>query len=587
MVKDALVRTLKTKESAMKRNVLLVVMYVVGCSGKVTKFTADATVREPLVQLPYVRDSAHVCTQGEESAHEHADGSERHDVDLAAQNPGEDVVAPASGVAYLHGGAKFGTHVNIDLGNGTYVVIAFMKNVTIADMQQVAVGQVIGQAGSVHGGVAGVHLGLHRGDANVAASGGTSIEMARLLTRDRSLPGGFEELAGVSLVCGAGSDPLAGHTYESATATVLRHLPGTLVKTAASAKVYRVNADGTRSWITNEMTFRASGFTDAMIVPVSEIEMSCYGTGAFIDVPLPAPSGFQTRDGSLRKVAGKPTVYVVSNGVAWPVKLWEVFVIAGYDPANVVEVTVTGFAAQVTAVGDCVSGENCLDLEYLGACARMPAPPVFPPDAGTPDGDPPDVPPVPDASAPSPDAALIDTAPPPDVSVVDAKTSAPDFALSVVPDAGTPVFDAGALAVDSSVKDFSWVYRDEGSALCLNGRYFYGSPAELGGDARAVLLIWSGPGTDGTKGPVSSRTGDRFCWNFSDKPPGIYRFWADAADPTCTGAVCPHDTDDKSGALYYDAPAVTGMARKWLYCKDTGCDGMGYWDGSSWTPAGS
>ena len=85
----------------------------------------------------------------------------------------------------------------------------------------------------------------------------------------------------------------------------------------------------------------------------------------------------------------------------------------------------------------------------------------------------------------------------------------------------------------------------------------------------------------------ATRTEDRYCWDFSDKSPGIYRFWADAADPACADDVCPHDADDSNGALYYDAPAVTGAPRKWLYCLNTGCDGMGYWDGSGWTPMGN
>jgi len=559
----------------MIRKYVFIMMCVVGCSGgNVTTATADATVREPLVQLPYVRGSMHVCTQGEESMHEHADASEKHDLDLAAVAAGEDVVAPVAGVAYRHGGTKFGTHVNIDLGNNTYVVVAFLKNVTVADEAQVAVGQVIGQAGSVHGGASGVHLGLHRGDANEAASGGTSIEMGRLLTRDTSLTGGFEEQIGAALICGAGSDPVVGHTYESATVVVARHLPGTLVKTASSAKVYMVNVDGTSSWVTSEMAFLKSGFTDAMIVSVSEPEMSCYGIGASIDVPLAAPTGTRARDGSLLKVVGQPAVYAVSGGIAWPIKFWDVFVIAGYDPANVVEVTASAFPSMVTAVGDCASGENCLDLEYLGVCAHMPGPPILPHDAGATDTDPPDSALEPDGGTPIADASAV-----------------PEVAPASMPDAGAPTADAVSATADAapeSAKDFSWVYRDEGSSLCLNGWYFSGG-------TRAALLIWSGPGADGLHGPVATRMEDRFCWDFGSKFPGLYRFWADVPDPSCADAKCPRDSVDDDGAQYGDAPAVSGFPRTWLHCDYSGCatggacgcDGMGYWDGSSWTPAGS
>lgn len=526
----------------------MVSVYLFGCGdARTDKTTADATVKEPLVQLPFIRGTSHACVEGEESDVVHTLRENKYDIDFAS-TAGADVVAPVSGTAYTHGGTRFGKHVNIDIGNGEYVVVGFMGKIVVADGAQVAAGQIIGASGSVHGRENGVHIGLHSGDSDEAAAQGESLPIARLLTRDIGTVDGFGEVSGASLVCANAS--IVGHRYESASSTVFRHVPGTLIKTAASPKVYRVNADMSASWIVDEEVFSGSGFADAMIVPISDAELTCYARGPDIETPLERTTSGMA-DGSLVKEDGIPDVYVVSAGVAWPIMFWDVFLIAAYDVSQVIEIPAGTLHERVSGVGSCETGEHCLDLEFLGVCGAGGTDALAPEtqsgvDAGvTADG----------GAGSMYDAQLDQPRSDPEIPVEPPTDAGIDSLVSDRADATNDVFSEDVLV--SSGIDLSWVYRSESHNICLNARYFVGG-------TKAVFLIWTGPNADARNGPVSSRREERFCWDFSGKPSGVYRFWADVPDGVCAENVCPRDAVDGNGAQYGDAPLIQRPERDWL-----------------------
>jgi hypothetical protein len=179
----------------------------------------------------------------------------------------------------------------------------------------------------------------------------------------------------------------------------------------------------------------------------------------------------------------------------------------------------------------------------------------MPPDAAPPPPPPPDAALPPDAGAPDLRDAPVEAAPPPDTS--------------------------------SDKPDFTWLYRSTGASICFNSWYFSGTD-------RAVLLFWSGPRADAWHGPTSTKVGTEFCWNLSSWPKGLYSFWSDVPDPSCGADWCLRDDDPYTGALYGEAPLVTGPPRKWVTCDYSGCktggtcgcNGIAYFDGTTWVPEG-
>ena len=426
----------------------------------------------------------------------------------------------------------------------------------------------------------------------------------------------------------ATSAPNAGN--QTPAANVTQHLPGTAITTATGKYVYLVQDDGTAAPFASVALAASSGYPAAMVVTVSSDELYCYGRGDQITVALPAPMAGKLRDGTLVKEKGKSDTYVVSDGVAWPIKNGTVFIEAGYAWGNVVELASGALAGSVSAVGDCVAGFACLDEAYLTSCSRdetvaplatatatvtstttsitttatqtasatgstggatatitatatATAAPT-PVDAGS----------LPKADPLQPDASVGNDRQP-TVSVTATATAAAiatqtpsSTATSTVTAISTGNSDAsvevrplqqGASDQSPATVDLSWVYEADGADLCLNAAYF------AGGD-EAVLLIWSGPGADAAKGSVAYESGSRFCWDFADKDKGLYYFWADVPDPSCSALVCPRDAVDGNGAMYMTAPKATPAARHWLHCEPTGCDGAAYWDGSSFAPMG-
>ena len=149
-----------------------------------------------------------------------------------------------------------------------------------------------------------------------------------------------------------------------------RHLPGTAITTATGKYIYLVQSDGTLAPFASAAVATASGYPTAMVVTVTSSELYCYGRGDQITSALPAPASGKLRNGALVKEKGKSDTYVVSDGVAWPIINGTVFIEAGYDWDNVVELAAGALAGSISSVGNCVSGDSCLDEAYLMTCAQ-------------------------------------------------------------------------------------------------------------------------------------------------------------------------------------------------------------------------
>jgi hypothetical protein len=185
-----------------------------------TSFDEGGTA--PIIHLPFAAGHVTQCTQGANGDMSHHSTSTMFDIDFDTSNiKAEQLRAPVSGTAYVHtedASKNFGYHVSIDLGNGTYVIVAHMSKVSIKNGTSVVRGQFIGYEGCT-GYCSGdhVHIGLHMGDARKMGQFGTSIPV-RYMLADKTAKTGPAAIQSTSLVCGIKSlgDPLNGHMYVSA-----------------------------------------------------------------------------------------------------------------------------------------------------------------------------------------------------------------------------------------------------------------------------------------------------------------------------------------------------------------------------------
>src|SRR3989338_4494330 len=105
-----------------------------------------------LLHLPFPAGTASLCTQGAGGKYSHHGPSPAYDLDFDTSNTADkELYAPVSGTARAHSvtqtGSGFGNHLNIDRGDGTYVVIGHMKTIFVCDGCEVAAGQLIGYEG--------------------------------------------------------------------------------------------------------------------------------------------------------------------------------------------------------------------------------------------------------------------------------------------------------------------------------------------------------------------------------------------------------------------------------------------------------
>lgn len=254
-----------------------------------------------VLELPLAAGVQKMCTQGAHGTYSHSKESTRYDIDLDTSNSeDEEIFAPTSGVARVHmesATSGFGYHVNIDLGNGTYVVIAHLDDIFIQDGDEVAVGGLLGYEGKT-GDATGdhVHIGLHQGDAGETADNGVSIP-ATYRAQNQSDGTGVTTIGSEDFVCGIRSegDPQDGDTYASDLSINLWHPDGTLVKTPDNARVYVLEGGETR-WIENETAFYGLEYDFLDVTLISSYELDCYGEGQDIAGETFIDAAFDTEE---------------------------------------------------------------------------------------------------------------------------------------------------------------------------------------------------------------------------------------------------------------------------------------------------
>lgn len=375
----------------------------------------------PVLTMPFERGYVSRCTQGVDGEFSHFYTSTKNDLDFDTPNDRDDpVFAPVSGVAYAHAGRSsgFGLHINIDLGDGSYVVLGHLENIFIRSGDEVATGQLLGLEGNTgHSSGDHIHIGRHFGDARQNASNGRSSRSVRYAYATPS--GGEYEIRPEDVHCGLQT----GVDTVSLTRTVKSHPSGTTVMTWDHPDVYMLEG-GKKYPFRNEAAFyeMARDFRDTLVV--SQSELACYETageitadavrtdfvraesGVWLLEETPwsryrrfvPPQHFELiqsswgfggtkqstddylanweygglaalQDGTLVKEAGRSDVYVMSRGAALPVESWEVFLAMNFDPENIVEVE-DGVLADVTrGIGAC-PGDYCVSESFSQSCGR-------------------------------------------------------------------------------------------------------------------------------------------------------------------------------------------------------------------------
>lgn len=388
----------------------------------------DATA----LPLPFPSGTAWRCTQGANGTYSHMYDSTIYGADF--DTPNEETVeiyAVVSGVAHVHmesATSNFGYHVNTDAGNGTYAVEAHLSEIFVADGQEVAAGTLIGYDGCT-GACSGdhSHVGLMEGDASEMAQYGTSVDVS-FYTRDTNVDGSVLGAVAVSdLVCGTTD----GHLYESSLPVSQWHPNGTLVKVPSSPNVYLVQ-DGKARHVADETTFWSLNLSFDDVALISDEELACLGTGDEIDSSGSISAAYDSsetawlvvedadgsswkqkiasdgrddvlaswglsggdladaeamadddldryatrsgtapfRDGAIVKESGASDVYVISDGIALPVKDWDAYLLMGF--ANRAILTVDDGEVESVmgndGVGSCSAGIWCLDAEAVTTC---------------------------------------------------------------------------------------------------------------------------------------------------------------------------------------------------------------------------
>lgn len=381
--------------------------------------------------LPFSVGYQSICVQGVGGSYSHRYESTYYDVDLDTPNDQDDLVyALIAGTAYVHDQDRtsgFGVHINIDLGDGTYLLLGHLDDVLIEDGEEVAAGQLLGVEGTTGNSTGDhVHLGRHDGAASEDGSWGESIEGLSIYSVDLTDDGTGDYLTS-EMTC----DLSHGHNYESLLSTVLWHPDGTLVMVPGVSTVYLLSG-GLASPFLDEESFWSRGYDFGDLSLISSTELGCYGSGEQIDgtASLSAvyedgtvwllldsvtagqraryqvsASGWQAvlksygivastyddlqsalelgvdlddyslqsdyavfRDGTLLKESGRSTVYVVAQGVAMPIVDWDTFLLLDYYTRTIIEVDPGVVASVQGRVGDCSADAYCVTSSDAFTC---------------------------------------------------------------------------------------------------------------------------------------------------------------------------------------------------------------------------
>lgn len=378
------------------------------------------------IDLPFDAGYTAQCVQGAGGSYSHRYSSTYYDADFDTPNDRRDpVYAPVGGIAYVDDDSRttgFGVHLNIDMRDGTYIVLGHLDDVFVDDGSEVAAGQLVAFEGTTGASTGDhVHIGRHDGDASADAGDGASIEGLAFHMTDTTL-GVTADITTSGMTCSMSG----GHRYASSLATSRWHPNGSLVKTPDASTVYLLDGGSARAFV-DEASFWSRGYDFDDVALVSDAEMDCYGVGANVsgqsdmlavydsgvvwlvfaddgerqrvasvgwqgvlkswgitaatydDLPsstsvsdfatmdeLPSPAMF--RDGSLVSEVSESTVYVMSDGVAMPVETWDVYLLLGFEDRTVIEVDDGVVRGVMGAVGDCGANAYCVSHEDVVTC---------------------------------------------------------------------------------------------------------------------------------------------------------------------------------------------------------------------------
>jgi hypothetical protein len=384
---------------------------------------ADAVVT---VQLPFKRGYTAVCTQGANGATSHRGFSTKHDLDFDTPNDRDDLVlAPISGKAYVHDDASngFGRHVNISLGDGTYIVLGHLDQIFVANEMDVGLGQVIAFEGTT-GYSSGdhVHLGRHRGDPALTADHGESLATLAVMSEDTSTHV-TQARTTASHTCALPG----GHAYKSQLPDVRSHPDGTLVKSPYSADVYVLHEEAFELF-EDEVAFWSHNRSFADVVTVSDDELGCYRDGGTVGPSTLIRGGFDGtdvwlllgtagdpnrgrhkvnapqwqallaswgiyvqstselestvvvnqyprfgtdamwRDGAVVREEGRSDLYVTAGNIAFPILNWDVYTRMGFALRPIISMPAGTLARSVSEVGNCITGNFCVDHAFVERC---------------------------------------------------------------------------------------------------------------------------------------------------------------------------------------------------------------------------
>jgi hypothetical protein len=382
------------------------------------------------VDLPFTAGYTARCVQGVNGAYSHHYNSTMFDVDFDTPNNVDDIIyAPSSGTVYVHESDpthNFGRHINLDLNDGSYIVLGHMKDIFVSDGSEVAAGQILGYEGTTGYSTGDhVHVGRHSGDAARDAVYGTSLEGLAFNLVDETVGESLTSEATGDMTC----DLSAGHYYSSLNSVNRWHPNGSLIKTPADAQVYLLE-DGLTRYISGESAFWSRNYSFSEVALVDDDELACYGWGldvagssevqavyqsgvvwlligqasdgtrqrwhvrstgwqavlkswgitasTYNDLATKPSSGNVTswpdsgyalfRDGSLVSEVSSSAVYFMSDGIAMPVESWDTFLLMGFGGRAVSEVDNGTVAAVMTRVGDCGTNTYCISHDDVATC---------------------------------------------------------------------------------------------------------------------------------------------------------------------------------------------------------------------------
>jgi hypothetical protein len=387
------------------------------------------------VHLPFAEGESYRCSQGTGGSYSHRGTATRYDVDFDTPNDADDLVyAPVAGVAYVHdrnSTTNFGLHINIDLGDGTYIILAHLSDIFVEDGSEVVAGQIIAIEGTTGNSTGDhLHIGRHWGDAADDGVQGISQEGLEFFARNATRGTPAQATPVTSMIC----DLTSGHRYESSLPVPRWHPNGTLVKTPFESAVYLIE-EGKRRVFVTESAFTSRNYDFAHVALVSPEELSCFeegeslrdasavravyddegGTGVWLlmgtrgdeyrarqkigtlgwqgvvkswgmsaatyddllqasdlsddlgDYPVHSGNA-RYRDGSLISPADASDVYLMSDGVAMPIETWSVYLLMGFWERTVLEVERSEFESIVTVRGSCATGISCLTESLITTC---------------------------------------------------------------------------------------------------------------------------------------------------------------------------------------------------------------------------